>query len=391
MMQLQWLDSISKVKAADWNALFPADYPFTRHEFLQALESGGSVGSSSGRQTGWLVRHFVLWQEDQLIAAVPAYLKLHSYGEYLFDWSFAEAYQNYGLDYYPKLLLAIPFTPAEGPRLGLAAGMDKAQLLQWLQQGVGQLNQLLPLSHLQCLYAEPDDQQAFRDAGFVERFDVQFLWSNQGFQSFNDFLAVLTARKRKQIRKERATVAEQGVVLKTLSCADLDFAFWQQFYGFYCDTYQKRSRHNGYLTAETFRLWGQTMAKRIVVFAAFADEKMLAASLCFQSETSLYGRYWGCAEDFNFLHFECCYYSGIEYCIKQGLQFFDAGAQGEHKLQRGFAPVLRHGFYQFTEKAQHKALNEAIARYCLQEQKALEQYRQEAELSLPFANRVDER
>ena len=225
MMQLQWLDSISKVKAADWNALFPADYPFTRHEFLQALESGGSVGSSSGRQTGWLVRHFVLWQEDQLIAAVPAYLKLHSYGEYLFDWSFAEAYQNYGLDYYPKLLLAIPFTPAEGPRLGLAAGMDKAQLLQWLQQGVGQLNQLLPLSHLQCLYAEPDDQQAFRDAGFVERFDVQFLWSNQGFQSFNDFLAVLTARKRKQIRKERTTVAEQGVVLKTLSGADLDFAF----------------------------------------------------------------------------------------------------------------------------------------------------------------------
>ena len=391
MMQLQWLDSISKVKAADWNALFPADYPFTRHEFLQALESGGSVGSSSGRQTGWLVRHFVLRQEDQLIAAVPAYLKLHSYGEYLFDWSFAEAYQNHGLDYYPKLLLAIPFTPAEGPRLGLAAGMDKAQLLQWLQQGVGQLNQLLPLSHLQCLYAEPDDQQAFRDAGFVERFDVQFLWSNQGFQSFNDFLAVLTARKRKQIRKERATVAEQGVVLKTLSGADLDFAFWQQFYGFYCDTYQKRSRHNGYLTAETFRLWGQTMAKRIVVFAAFADEKMLAASLCFQSETTLYGRYWGCAEDFNFLHFECCYYSGIEYCIKQGLQFFDAGAQGEHKLQRGFAPVLRHGFYQFTEKAQHKALNEAIARYCLQEQKALEQYRQEAELSLPFANRVDER
>lgn len=391
MMQLQWLDSISKVKAADWNALFPADYPFTRHEFLQALESGGSVGRGSGRQTGWLVRHFVLWQDEKLIAAVPAYLKLHSYGEYLFDWSFAEAYQNYGLDYYPKLLLAIPFTPAEGPRLGLAAAMDKAQLLQWLQQGVGQLNQLLPLSHLQCLYAEPDDQQAFRDAGFVERFDVQFLWSNQGFQSFNYFLAVLTARKRKQIRKERATVAEQGVVLKTLSGADLDFAFWQQFYGFYCDTYQKRSRHNGYLTAETFRLWGQTMAKRIVVFAAFADEKMLAASLCFQSETTLYGRYWGCAEDFNFLHFECCYYSGIEYCIKQGLQFFDAGAQGEHKLQRGFTPVLRHGFYQFTEKTQHKALNEAIARYCLQEQKALEQYRQEAELSLPFANRVDER
>ncbi|WP_233008232.1 GNAT family N-acetyltransferase [Rheinheimera faecalis] len=388
-MQLQWLDSISKVKAADWNALFPADYPFSRYEFLQALELGGSVGSSSGRETGWLVRHFVVWQEDQLIAAVPAYIKLHSYGEYLFDWSFAEAYQNYGLEYYPKLLLAIPFTPAEGPRLGLAADVDKAQVLQWLQQGVSQLNLVLPLSHLQCLYASPDDQQAFREAGFIERFDVQFLWSNQCFQLFDDFLAVLTARKRKQIRKERAAVAEQGVVLKTLSGADLDLAFWQQFYGFYCDTYQKRSRHNGYLTADTFWRWGQTMAKQMVVFAAFVDDQMVAASLCFKSETTLYGRYWGSEQDFNFLHFECCYYSGIDYCIKQGLQFFDAGAQGEHKLQRGFAPVLRHGFYRFTEKAEHKAINEAIARYCVQEQRALVLYQQEAQDSLPFANRTD--
>ncbi len=388
-MQLQWLDSISKVKAADWNALFPADYPFSRYEFLQALELGGSVGSSSGRETGWLVRHFVVWQEGQLIAAVPAYIKLHSYGEYLFDWSFAEAYQNYGLEYYPKLLLAIPFTPAEGPRLGLAAGVDKAQVLQWLRQGVSQLNLVLPLSHLQCLYASPDDQQAFREAGFIERFDVQFLWSNQSFQHFDDFLAVLTARKRKQIRKERAAVAEQGVVLKTLSGADLDLAFWQQFYGFYCDTYQKRSRHNGYLTADTFWRWGQAMANQIVIFAAFVDEKMVAASLCFQSGTTLYGRYWGSEQDFNFLHFECCYYCGIDYCIKQGLQFFDAGAQGEHKLQRGFAPVLRHGFYHFTEKAEHKAINEAIARYCLQEQRALVQYQQDAQDSLPFANRTD--
>lgn len=388
-MQLQWLDSISKVKAADWNALFPADYPFSRYEFLQALELGGSVGRSLGRETGWLVRHFVVWQEDQLIAAVPAYIKLHSYGEYLFDWSFAEAYQNYGLEYYPKLLLAIPFTPAEGPRLGLAAGVDKAQVLLWLQQGVSQLNLALSLSHLQCLYASPDDQQAFREAGFIERFDVQFLWSNQSFQHFDDFLAVLTARKRKQIRKERATVAEQGVMLKTLSGADLDLAFWQQFYGFYCDTYQKRSRHNGYLTADTFWRWGQAMANQIVIFAAFVDEKMVAASLCFQSETTLYGRYWGSEQDFNFLHFECCYYRGIEYCIKQGLQFFDAGAQGEHKLQRGFVPVLRHGFYRFTEKAEHKAINEAIARYCAQEQRALVKYQQDAQDSLPFANRTD--
>ncbi|EGM79109.1 hypothetical protein Rhein_0727 [Rheinheimera sp. A13L] len=388
-MRFEWLSSLAEVTAADWNGLFPADYPFCRYEFLLALEQGGSVGSSAGKNTGWLVRHFVVWQNDQLIAAVPAYIKLHSYGEYLFDWSFAEAYQNYGLDYYPKLLLAIPFTPAEGPRLGLAAGIDKAELLQWLAQGVSELQQVLPLSHLQCLYASPQDQQAFRDADFIERFDVQFLWSNKNYSCFDDFLAVLTARKRKQIRKERAAVTEQGVVIKTLTGAELDLVFWQQFYAFYCDTYQKRSRHQGYLTADTFWRWGQTMAKQIVVFAAFKDEEMLAASLCFQSESTLFGRYWGCKQDFNFLHFECCYYSGIDYCIRQGLQFFDAGAQGEHKLQRGFAPVLRHGFYRFTEKAEHKAMNDAIARYCVQEQRALVLYQQEAQDSLPFANRAD--
>lgn len=388
-MQLQWLDSISKVEAADWNALFAADYPFTRYEFLQALELGGSVGQSLSRQTGWLVRHFTLWQDGRLIAAAPAYIKLHSYGEYLFDWSFAEAYQNYGLEYYPKLLLAIPFTPAEGPRLGVASGVERTQVLQCLLQGVDQLNQLVPLSHVQCLYAAPCDQQAFRHAGFVERFDVQFLWSNQGYQQFDDFLAALTARKRKQIRKERAAVLEQGVVVKTLKGADVDAEFWAQFYGFYCATYQKRSRHQGYLTLETFRRWGQTMAKQMVVVAAFADDRMVAASLCFRSENQLYGRYWGCEENFNFLHFECCYYSGIEYCIKQGLQYFDAGAQGEHKLQRGFSPVLRHGFYHFTDKAEHQLINDAIKRYCLHEQKALEQYRQQAELSLPFAKRAD--
>lgn len=387
-MRFEWLSSLAEVTAADWNGLFPADYPFCRYEFLLALEQGGSVGSNAGKNTGWLVRHFVVWQNDQLIAAVPAYIKLHSYGEYLFDWSFAEAYQNYGLDYYPKLLLAIPFTPAEGPRLGVAAGIDKAELLQWLEQGVTQLQQVLPLSHLQCLYASTEDQKAFRDSGFIERFDVQFLWSNKNYSGFDDFLAVLTARKRKQIRKERAAVTEQGVVIKTLTGAELDLVFWQQFYGFYCDTYQKRSRHQGYLTADTFWHWGQTMASQLIVFAAFKDEEMLAASLCFQSESTLFGRYWGCKQDFNFLHFECCYYSGIDYCIRQGLQFFDAGAQGEHKLQRGFAPVLRHGFYRFTEKAEHKAMNDAIARYCVQEQRALVVYQQEAQDSLPFANRT---
>jgi predicted N-acyltransferase len=359
-MHIEWINSLDKVTAEQWNALFPADYPFCQYQFLRALEQGGSVG----HKTGWLVNHLLLWDQDHLVGAAPAYIKMHSYGEYLFDWAFAEAYQNYGLSYYPKLLFAIPFTPAEGARLGCAAGQEPAELLNLVQQAFTQLAKSLNLSHMQCLYADAVAQAAFRESGFIERADVQFQWHNKNYQCFDDFLQTLNGRKRKQIRKERVAVQEQGLQVRPLNRDELTPAFWQQFYLFYCDTYQKRSRHNGYLTLETFRLWGETMVEQILVFAAFHQGKMVAASLCFRSDLALYGRYWGCLDDYAFLHFECCYYQGIEYCIANNLERFDAGAQGEHKLHRGFEPVLRYGFYQFTDKAEHRPINQAIADYC---------------------------
>ena len=437
-MHLQILSSISEIQASDWDTLFAGDYPFCRHAFLQALELGNSVGKG----TGWLPQHLVLWDGDTVVAAAPAYLKQHSYGEYLFDRVFAEAYQRHGLRYYPKLLFAVPFTPAQGPRLGIAKGVDPLTVLPLLQQALlggadAQLHQttavatapadtastqqLCALSHWQCLYAGETEQALFRADGWLERFDVQFEWQNQyappreslaaateppsqKFENFEQFLATLTARKRKQIRKERALVEQQGLQLRTLCGSALDADFWQQFYQFYVATYLKRSGHQGYLTLQTFLLWGRTMASQIVVFSAWHQEEMVAASLCFRSEDKLYGRYWGCSEAYAMLHFECCYYSGIDYCIAQGLTAFDAGAQGEHKLQRGFVPVIRSGFYRFlpptsdanvapaaldpTSVAHAELVNSmhsAIANYCREEQSMVLNYQQQARSALPFA------
>ncbi|MBU1435821.1 MAG: GNAT family N-acetyltransferase [Gammaproteobacteria bacterium] len=412
-MHLEVLSSISQVKAHDWNLLFAHDYPFCRYEFLHALEVGGSVGAG----TGWQPQHLLLWDGEQLVAAAPAYLKQHSYGEYLFDRVFAEAYQRYRLRYYPKLLLAVPFTPAEGPRIGIGQGVDAALVIPWLQQYLDATDipmnanncttALGQLSHWQCLYPGKSEQALFRAAGWLERFDVQFEWQNKHYQSFEHFLAALSARKRKQIRKERSVVQQQGIQLRTLSGPDLDSTFWQQFYQFYVATYLKRSGHQGYLTAETFALWGAQLTSHIVIFSAWDGDNMVAASLCFRSNEKLYGRYWGCTETYDRLHFECCYYSGIQYCIEQGLQAFDAGAQGEHKLQRGFEPVIRTGFYRFKPAATApdapqnsgltteqqpigqaelmQSMHSAIANYCLDEQSMVLNYQQQALAALPFA------
>lgn len=367
-MDIKLCDSLATLDATAWDNLFADDMPFCRYAFLSALEQGGSVGEG----TGWLSQHLLVYRADKLVAAMPMYLKLHSYGEYLFDWAIADAYQHSQLNYYPKLLCAIPFTPAEGPRLGVAPGESLVQILSLILQAIRQRQQQLACSNFQCLYPEPQLQQILRDSGLLERYDVQFQWFNNNYSDFSGFLAALPSRKRKQINKERLQVSQQGIIIKTLTGSALSTDFWRQFSRFYQATYQKRAGHNGYLTPETFALWGQHMADSIIVFAAYADDKLVAASLCFKSASTLFGRYWGCLAEFDKLHFECCYYAGIEYCIATGLTKFDAGAQGEHKLKRGFTPVLRYGFYQFSPSP----LSNAISDYCRRERQALLQHYQ---------------
>jgi predicted N-acyltransferase len=366
MIEIRLCDALATIEPAQWDSLFSADNPFCRHAFLNGLEQGGSVGEG----TGWLPQHLLLYRHDSLIAAMPLYLKLHSYGEYLFDWTIAQAYQQHQLSYYPKLLCAIPFTPVQGPRLGIAKGEDAAELFTLLMHAIKQRQQQLGCSNFQCLYVEQPLQHLLADNGMLHRYDIQFQWFNHSYTDFNDFLAQLTSRKRKQIKKERLQVFQQNINIKVFHGNDLPADFWPHFTGFYQATYQKKAGHNGYLTAETFNAWGEHMANSIVIFAAYAAGKLVAASLCFKSANSLYGRYWGCLAEFDKLHFECCYYAGIDYCIANGLSQFDAGAQGEHKLTRGFQPVLRHGFYDFSPTV----LSKPIADYCQRERQALLQH-----------------
>lgn len=379
-LTLQFLTSLTQVKAEEWDRLFAADYPFTRHAFLLAFEQGGSVDG----KTGWHSQHLTVWQDEQLIAAVPGYLKTHSYGEYLFDWQIGQAYQQFQLPFYPKWIAAIPFTPVAGPRLGVLTPQLSAEILplisQFLQQQLT-ANGVQPLQSIQWLYTDESLTTALTTQHFWLRHDVQFLWQNQGYQQFADFLASLTSRKRKQITKERASC--QHLLLKTLTGTELSTQHWQQLIQCYQATYYKRSGHAGYISAASFALLAKHLAKQIVVFAAFhpeQPEQLIAASFCFIGGDTLYGRYWGALAENELLHFELCYYQGIEYCIKHGLQYFDAGAQGEHKLKRGFAPVKRYGAYAFADTP----LSAAIKNYFAQESAQLTTYISAAEQALPY-------
>jgi predicted N-acyltransferase len=385
LLTIKWLHSLSAVSAAQWDALFTTDntaaaYPFCRHAFLLALEQGGSVDAASG----WHSQHLTLWQHDNLVAAVPGYLKQHSYGEYLFDWQIAEAYQQHQLAYYPKWIAAIPFTPATGPRLGVLSAVliDSALFDTVLTLICDTLKQAVTSQQfysVQWLYTGNALHEKLLQQGFLARHDVQFLWHNKAYQAFDDYLSQLNSRKRKQIRQERKTAA--GFKLVTLTGRELSAEHWQGIICCYQATYLKRSGHQGYISAQSFAMLANTMADNIVVFAAFADtNNMIAAALCFKSADTLYGRYWGALIDAEHLHFELCYYQGIEYCIRHGLRYYDAGAQGEHKLKRGFEPVMRNGSYLFADTP----LSGAITAYFQQETEHLKAYSAAAMQALPY-------
>lgn len=374
--ELVFIPSITQVNAVTWDSLFDDDYPFTRHGFLLALEQGGSLGAA----TGWQPQYACLYQQQQLVAALPCYIKTHSYGEYLFDWAFADAYERHQLAYYPKLVCAIPFTPARGPRLGLAKGRSARQLLPLFEQGLIALSEQIGASGYQCLFCNDELGQQLREQHWQQRLNVQFHWLNRGYQSMADFLARFSSRKRKNLLKERARVQEHGIRFRTLSDDALTPEVWRQFYHFYRCTYQKRAGHDGYLTLQTFMLWGDHCRDQCLLFAAYQDQRLVAGALCFRSDDTLYGRYWGCEQELEFLHFEACYYQGIEYCIEHGLARFDAGAQGEHKLQRGFEPQLCYGYFKLFERG----FNQVIADYCRRETEQVRRYQAQCRQQLPF-------
>jgi predicted N-acyltransferase len=375
-LEARFLSSITQIPSADWNRLSGIDYPFLRHEFLSALEQSGSSDADSG----WQPCHLTIYRDNALIALMPLYLKSHSYGEYVFDWSWADAWRQHGLDYYPKLVTAIPFTPATGPRLCMAVEENRPQLLKAMLAAVEQFANQQQLSSWHLLFPEREDAKVLAEQGTSLRLASQFHWFNRGYSDFDDFLAGFNSRKRKNLRRERRRVAEQGISLQRREGADITSTDWENFYRFYQTTYAKRSGHGGYLNREFFQQIGTAMPEHCVMIMAYLDGAAIAGSLCFRSSDTLYGRYWGCDEELDCLHFEACYYQGIDYCIEQGLQRFDPGAQGEHKIQRGFEPVPTWSNHWISDPQ----FAEAIADFTRREVPHIEAYISQASGYLPF-------
>ena len=442
-MRLRVLESLADVPADEWNRLAGRTNPFVRHEFLLALEASGCVSALSG----WLPRHLAVYDEAPpytLLGAAPLYLKEHSYGEYVFDWAWADAYARAGLQYYPKLVSAVPFTPVSGPRLLFAEergceavistrsgtgdpapaseraaprdagaatgprllcaeerGTDEGApaacapvfarspppeahtvsvaVAGRLIEGALELARELDVSSLHWLFTRADEAQRLERHGHVRRSGYQFHWHNNGYRSFDDFLAGFVSAKRKKIRRERRYVREAGVEMRVLHGAELGDEHWRTFYGFYHATVRKHGAIP-YLSQDFFRMLGRTLPQAVVMILALHRGECVAAALNLRGEDALYGRYWGGREDFNSLHFEACYYSPIEYCIAHGLKRFEAGAQGGHKLARGLLPVATCSAH-WLQAAQFQR---AVADYLAHERHGVEYHMDELREHAPF-------
>jgi predicted N-acyltransferase len=372
----EFLTSLEQITSTQWNGITGTDYPFLRHEFLYGLETTGCTTA----ETGWQPCHLLLRRGNALVAVMPLYLKSHSYGEYVFDWSWADAWRQSGLSYYPKLVTAIPFTPATGPRLCSAPGEDADQCLRAAVAAIQTLAKQRHISSWHLLFPEEAVSTKLLAAGLHRRAATQFHWFNEGYGNFEDFLATFNSRKRKALNKERRRVTEQGLVLTTLTGAQIGTQAWEQFYHFYQLTYAKRSGHGGYLSRDFFVHTAAGMGDQVVMTLAYLDTKAVAGALYFRSSDTLYGRYWGCAREFDFLHFEACYYQGIEYCIAHKLARFDPGAQGEHKIQRGFRPITTWSNHWIADPR----LAAAVGDFTRREAQHNEEYRQAAARLLPF-------
>jgi predicted N-acyltransferase len=362
------IDRIDAVPASDWDACAGADSarvgnPFLRHAFLLALEDSGSVG----RKTGWLPQHLILTDEDgALQAASPMYVKGHSQGEYIFDHGWADAFERAGGQYYPKLQVAVPFTPVPGPRL-LTRGND-ADVREALIGALRSVAEQSKLSSLHVTFCTEDEAAAMGEAGFLHRIGVQYHFDNPGYQSFDDFLGALASRKRKSIRKEREAIKQYGLTIQALGGAEITPRHWDAFFAFYMDT-GGRKWGRPYLTRKFFDLLGSGMADNVVLMFAEKDGQPVAGALNLKGTDCLYGRNWGCLDEFKFLHFELCYYQAIDYAIAHKLARVEAGAQGEHKIQRGYLPVATHSSHWIAERS----FRAAVADYLERERRVIQQ------------------
>ena len=375
------VQSIDHASPHDWNRCVPSDCPFLRHEFLSALENSGCVSE----ETGWTPQHIVLrnlaGNDSEVLGVTPLYLKEHSWGEFIFDWEWARGYQRHGLHYYPKSVSQVPFTPLTGPKLLAAPATDGNEIRRQLADAGLSITQDQFLSSLHWLFVPEAEVQVFETAGLIARCSTfEYVWNNQNYNAMDDFLATFSSRKRKKIRHERKSISAQGIKMETIQGVDMTQDHWLAFEQFYISTLSKYGS-NRYLSYEFFRMIGETMPENIVLFLASIDQKPVAGSLCLQGGNKLFGRYWGALAELPNLHFETCYYTAIEYCIRMGYEKYNAGVQGEHKLSRGFLPELSYSAHLINEPA----FAAAIRNYVKQEARNVRAYLYYLDWASPYS------
>lgn len=368
--------SLAAIGQREWEGLDHADNPFLSYPFLHALEASGSVCE----ETGWQPNHLCLYESDRLVAAAPTWLKSHSHGEFVFDWAWADAYQRHGLPYYPKLLTAVPYSPVPGPRLLVQRGRADAAVLREELVGLALAEcERLGLSSWHCNFVAPNDEAALGHPGLLPRCDWQFHWFNRGYRSFDEFLSRLQGKKRKNMLRDRRLVQEAGVTLRHKSGAELSEADLDFIHACYEQTFLEYGNHPA-LNRAFFGRFAAEKPHALLAVIARREGRDMAMSLFLVGGGRLYGRYWGCLEHVPGLHFEAAYHQGIEYCIANGLAVFEPGAQGEHKISRGFEPV-RTGSYHHVR---HPVFRAAIGDFLQREKVSLDRYQEELALHSPY-------
>jgi predicted N-acyltransferase len=367
-------DSINDIAAGDWNALAGPEYPFLQHAFLALAEHTGSVSTDAG----WTPRHLVLKDGRKPRAAMPLYEKSHSWGEFVFDWAWARAYEQAGLDYYPKLVSAVPFTPAPSTRILRADPADDEATALLVAAATG-LAEDTGCSSLHLLFPTEDEAASLEREGLLIRKDCQFHWHNPGYQDFDAFLATFTSAKRKKARRDRRKVAESGIRFRRLRGAEVDQDTWSTVYSLIARTFLLRGSLP-YFNQAFFEGLSEHLPDNVLVIIAEQSDRTIAAAVFFESDTALYGRYWGSDGHYDALHFETCYYQGIDYCIETGKQRFEPGTQGEHKIARGFVPVATWSAHWLA----HPEFANAIERYLDEEGRHVQRYMDAVDAHAPY-------
>ncbi len=373
-LRISIAEGLQGVSREAWNALQGTANPFLRHEFLSALERHEAVGP----RFGWLPQYLLAHAGERLVGALPMYAKYNSYGEFVFDWAWADAYERHGLRYYPKLVVAVPYTPVTGARILLAADAPEALREHLIDAALAHAREL-GVSSLHWLFTLPEEARTLAQRDLLRRDDLQFHWENRGYRDFEDFLATFSAKKRKNVRQERRRVREQGIEFQVLHGGEIDAEQWRIYHDFYQDTFL---RLGGVPTLSRgfFEELGRSMPENVVLVLARHRGRDVAAAFSLRGPDTLYGRHWGCSEDFDALHFEACYYQGLDYCIRHGLQRFEPGAQGEHKVSRGFLPVRTRSAHWIA----HAGFRSAIADFVERERSSLDYYETELRGHSPY-------